>query len=66
MTLVDYAPYAVMVLTALVGLVCWAGLRTPPRPQTPLPPQPEGTTMMLVGDDGSVDPGDPFYIELVD
>lgn len=66
MTLVDYAPYAVMVLTALVGLACWAGLRTLPRPQTHVPSQTDGRTMMLAGDDGSVDLDDPCYIELVD
>ncbi len=66
MTLTDYAPYAVMVLTALAGLVSWAYLRTPPLPQTPLPSLPGGTTITLAADDGSVDSDDSFAIELVE
>ena len=66
MTFADYAPYAVMVLTALIGIAYWASRRTPPPPPTALPTHPEGMTMTLALDDGSIDPDDTFAIELVD
>lgn len=62
--LLSYAPYAVIVLTALIGLACWTCFRPRPMSPTSAQPQPAETGLTLVGDDGSIDDG--FYIELVD